>query len=461
MSSLSKPKAEESGDQVTGHHRAQVSKISVDSDLMDKSVLVAGFGRAGQAAAALALSLGAKVSVFEDGPNSPPSRYGHIKDPNELPACLDTFDLVVVSPGIAPSHLVFSQREKVTSELGFARRYVTVPIVAITGTNGKTTVTTLVSDMLERSGIENVAVGNIGTPMSAHVANPPALFVLEASSFQLAFTESLAPSQAAFINFSADHLDWHGNLASYLEAKVRIGEAMDPDSPIWVPKDSATIKNSMARHGSRLSEIPGPDAAVVRTEIVIAGQSVVKLDELTRSFAHDLSNFCFAGALAYQAGAALDAIAESMRSFVGLGHRMEFLGERFGHLIYNDSKATTPEAVVCDVSSLASAVLIAGGKNKGLDLTPMAALASRLTAVVAIGDAQDEIEGVFASVGVTVFRAQSMADAVTRAFGVAKDRDAIVLSPGCTSWDWYSSYEQRGFDFSSAVAKFGAPPVHN
>ena len=456
MSSLSKLKSKESENQITGDHRSQVSKVLVDSDLIGKSVLVAGFGRAGQAAAALALSLGANVSVFEDGPNPPPSKYDHIKDHNELPACLDSVDLVVVSPGIAPSHLVFSQSEKVISELGFARRYVTVPIVAITGTNGKTTVTTLVSDMLERTGIENVAVGNIGIPMSAHVIDPPALFVLEASSFQLAFTESLAPSQAAFMNFSPDHLDWHGNLESYLAAKVRIGEAMDTDSTIWIPKDDTTIKNSMARHGNRLSEIPGPAAAVVGNEIVIAGQSVVKLDDLTRTFGHDLINFCFAGALAYKAGASLDAIAESMRSFVGLGHRMEFLGERFGHMIYNDSKATTPEAVLCDVSSLASAVLIAGGKNKGLDLTPMAALASRLTAVVAIGDAQDEVEEVFAAVGVTVFRAQSMSEAVTRAFAVAKDRDAIVLSPGCTSWDWYSSYEQRGFDFSSAVANFGA-----
>ena len=414
-------------------------------------VLIGGYGRAGAAACGLATRLGAEVTVFEDGRNPPPEGVQVIDSISGLLEALPAFDLVVVSPGIAPTHPLFADVSKVTSELGFARNFVDKPLVAITGTNGKTTVTTLVSNMLNAQGLAGVAVGNIGTPLSAHVNDPVSCFVVEASSFQLAFTDRLAPAHAAFLNFTPDHLDWHGNMANYLAAKARIAEGMEPSGTIWVPRGEARIAGALDYARAHRHEIPGPDAAVVDDSLRIGGTPVLGVPELARRFPHDLLNFCFAGSLAMAMGAGQEAIARVIREFRGLPYRMEKVGEFGGHQVFDDSKATTPDAVLCDMEALDSAVLIAGGKNKGVDLKPLAALAPKLRGVVAIGDAAADVAEAFRDTGVRCVVRDSMQGAVESAFSLASSGDAVILSPGCTSWDWYNSYAERGDDFKARV----------
>ena len=419
------------------------------------SVLIGGYGVAGRSAYRLARELGAETVVFEDGANRPEEGVETISTLEELSARLPFFDLVVVSPGIHPSHLLYSRREVVASELALARRFLDVPIIAVTGTNGKTTVTTLVSRMLGRSGIDNLAVGNIGEPSSAHVAAPPSVLVVEASSFQLAYTDSLAPAQAAFLNFAPDHLDWHGTMEAYLAAKARIAEGMAEGAPIWVPAGEARISAALSTSPGRQRGIFGPDAEVIGDKVRIGGLEVAAVSSLRRSLPHDLLNFCFAGAMAMEAGADAASIGAVMEEFTGLAHRMELIGEVEGHAVYNDSKATTPDAVLCDMQSIKSAVLIAGGRNKGVDLGPLASLAPRLSAVVAMGEAAGEVVAVFAGTGTEVIQAGGMDEAVASAFALARGGDAVVLGPACTSWDNYTSYAARGEDFRRAVREWG------
>ena len=414
-------------------------------------VLIGGFGVAGRSAYQLVRQLGAHAVVFEDGGNRPEEGVETISTLEELASRIDLFDLVVVSPGIGPSHPLYSRPGKVASELALARRYCDAPIIAVTGTNGKTTVTTLISRMLSESGIENLAVGNIGEPISAHVLAAPSLLVVEASSFQLAYTDSLAPAQAAFLNFAPDHLDWHGSMEAYLAAKARVAEGMAAGAPIWVPAGDERISAAISASPGDRRAVFGPEAEVVDGTVRIGGVEVAEVSALRRSFPHDLVNFCFAGAMAMHAGADAASVGAVMEDFAGLPHRMELIGEVEGHAVYNDSKATTPDAVLCDMQSIGHAVLIAGGRNKGVDLGPLATLAPRLTAVVAIGEAADEVAEAFDASGIEVARAGSMDEAVGRAFGLASHGDAVVLGPACTSWDSYRSYAARGEDFRRVV----------
>ncbi|MDA8262682.1 MAG: UDP-N-acetylmuramoyl-L-alanine--D-glutamate ligase [Actinomycetota bacterium] len=427
-----------------------------DWDAMDgAAVLIGGYGVAGRSAYRLVRALGAEVVVFEDGGNRPEAGVEAISSLEELAARIGSFDLVVPSPGISPAHLLYSRPDKVASELSLARRYCDVPLIAVTGTNGKTTVTTLVSRMLSESGIDNLAVGNIGEPISAHVLQPPSVLVVEASSFQLAYTDSLAPAQAAFLNFAPDHLDWHGSMEAYLAAKARIAEGMAAGAPIWVPAGDERIAAALASSPGAQKAVFGPDAEVVGGKVKIAGIEVAEVSSLRRSFPHDLVNFCFAGAMAMHAGADPASVRAVMEGFAGLPHRMELVGEVDGHVVYNDSKATTPDAVLCDMASIGHAVLITGGRNKGVDLGPLASLAPRLTAVIAMGEAAGEVAGAFGGTGVDVVRAGSMDEAVDMAFGLASPGDAVVLGPACTSWDSYKSYAARGEDFRRAVHERG------
>lgn len=425
---------------------------ALNADLTDSAVLVGGYGRAGRSASALARNYGAKVTVFEDDPDvEVDSSFEMISKPGDLAMAIEDSDLVVVSPGIHPRHPLFHDLTKVVSELSFARRFIDVPIIAVTGTNGKTTVTTLITEMMRGSGLNALAVGNIGVPLSDAVSTNVEVCVVEASSFQLRFTDNLAASEAAFLNFSPDHLDWHGSVSDYLASKAKIFEGMAAGSPAFVPDRDRTIMTLLENTDLRVISIPDLSTRVFGGELIIHGERIVAVSTLMRKFDHDLSNFLFAGSMALSAGASREEIACVIQDFDGLDHRMQLLGTVFGHPIYNDSKATTPGAVLCDLTGLERAVLIAGGKNKGIDLSGIAALSSKLTHVVAIGDAAQEIKEIFVDTGIGVNIATSMLEAVRSAFSFAHTNDAIVLSPGCTSWDWYKSYVERGNDFIDAV----------
>jgi UDP-N-acetylmuramoylalanine--D-glutamate ligase len=277
--------------------------------------------------------------------------------------------------------------------------------------------------------------------------------VAEVSSFQLALTTTFRPAVGAWLNFSADHLDWHPTVDDYRGAKARLWANSGPGDVAVANHEDPVVLSA--------SEVPRARGATVRTFGVSGGEytlregalvgpdgaAVARVDELARTMPHDVVDALCALATASAAGASAEGCRQGLLAFRGLPHRVELVGEANGVRFYDDSKATTPGAVLAAVEGCAPAVLIAGGRNKGLDLSVLGAVASRLRGVVAIGEATEEIAAAFAG-SVPVARAQSMAGAVEAAFAVARPGDSVVLSPACASFDWYGSYAERGDDFA-------------
>ncbi len=432
---------------------------------MPDRVLVYGLGVSGLATAARLLSEGTDVVAVDDDAGERPGRAAaelgidlvHAPDGPALEALARTVDEIVVSPGVPACHLVFSlDAAPVIGEVELAWRRSTCPIVAVTGTNGKTTVTTLVQSMLEASGRRAVAAGNIGLPLLDAVGGDADVVVAEVSSFQLALTTTFRPAVGAWLNFSADHLDWHPTVDHYRDAKARLWANCGPgdvavvnvgDPVVLGASDlprrrGATVVSFGSSGGDwtvRAGGLVGPD-----------GARVARVDELLRSMPHDVVDALCALATASAAGASPAGCRRALLGFRGLPHRVELVGEASGVRFYDDSKATTPGAVLAAVEGCAPAVLIAGGRNKGLDLSVLGAVAPRLRGVVAIGEATEEIVAAFAG-SVPVTRAASMAGAVEAATAMAQSGDSVVLSPACASFDWYRSYAERGDDFARCV----------
>ncbi len=372
---------------------------------------------------------------------------------NELAGVVARADLVVASPGVPPYHPLFSLGVPVIGDIEFASRRASVPILAITGTAGKTTVTTLVTSMLVASGRRAMAAGNIGVPLVNAIATDAEILVVEVSSFQLSLTDSFHPRVAVWLNVAENHLDWHRDMDEYVAAKAKIwANCGDGDTVVVNAEDSevmATARSSPVVP-TTFGLNQGDYRLVGRALCLPNGEVVAGLDELPRRRPHDVANALAAVATAHAAGAGLEACHEALVSFAGLPHRVEPLGEAGGVEYYNDSKATTPSAVLAALSGFDSVVLIAGGRNKGVSLAPLAQGAGVVRAVVAIGEAAPEVEDVFAPLR-PVAMAHSMDEAVQRAADLARPGDAVLLSPGCASFDWYRSYEERGDDFKRAV----------
>jgi UDP-N-acetylmuramoylalanine--D-glutamate ligase len=329
-------------------------------------------------------------------------------------------------------------------------------LVAITGTNGKTTVTKLVAAMLAASGIRAVAAGNVGLPLLDAVAGDASVLVAEVSSFQLEYTVSFAPDVSCWLNFAPDHLDWHPNLEHYARAKAKVWAHQQPGGTAVLNADDPVVGRFAAAVPAGVEVVTfgsgRADWRVGRGYIEGPGGVRLQADELPRAFPHDLANVAAAMAVALAAGAAEEGCRAAARATPVPPHRVQLVAQAGGTSWYDDSKATTPAAVEAGVAAFGSVVLIAGGRNKGLDLAGLARTVPPVRAVVAIGEAGGEIAEVFTGL-VPVSRAGSMAEAVDAAAKLARPGDAVVLSPGCASFDWYSSYSERGDHFASTVRK--------
>ncbi|HEY8548044.1 MAG TPA: UDP-N-acetylmuramoyl-L-alanine--D-glutamate ligase [Acidimicrobiales bacterium] len=437
--------------------------------------LVVGFGVTGAAVARALVEHGEDVVAVDDRPG--PAAADAARELGlELVAAPDHAALsglvrgaaaLLPAPGLPATHPAFELAREhgtpVLSEFDLAARWDDRPLLAITGTDGKTTVTTLTCRMLEASGLAARAVGNTPVPLVAAIGDPTIdVFVVEASSFRLDHSQRFAPAVGTWLNFAPDHLDNHRSLVEYETAKARIWRDQRPqDVAIGSLDDPVVARHLAAAPGRRLGFGLGADAvaragkgaaAVVDGVLVTAdGDALVPVDELPRRFPHDLLNALAAVSTALAGGGTVDGVRAALRAFTGLPHRVALVGEAGGVRWYDDSKATTPHAVLAAVEAFPSLVLIAGGRNKGLDLGELAAAAPRARAVVAIGDAASEVAAAFAPTGVPVRPAASMDEAVTLAAGLAEAGDAVLLSPGCASFDWYRSYGERGDDFARAV----------
>ncbi len=430
------------------------------------AVVVVGMGVTGEAVARWLLDRGEAVVVVEDHPTAAAMARAKsigvnlVNEPSaeNLAQLVRDSTMVVPSPGVPVSHPVFAVAEQagvpIVSEVELAAERAVVPIVAITGTNGKTTVTTLTTNMLQQSGLEAAAAGNIGRPLIEAAAAAMGLLVVEVSSFQLQFTNKFRPAVAVWLNLSEDHLDWHPSMAHYAAAKARVWANQGAGDVAIVNADDQAVMAASARvpAGVRIvtfgttgdwrvqdGRLQGPD-----------GQVIAEVDELPRRLPHDLANALAAAAAASAAGASVAGMRDALRSFRGLPHRVELIGEAGGVRFYDDSKATTPASVLAALAGLDSVVLIAGGRNKALDLSALVAGADHIRAVVAIGESAAEVGKAFAGTR-PVIMASSMEDAVSEARRLARPGDAVLLSPGCASFDMYPNYGARGDHFAAVV----------
>jgi UDP-N-acetylmuramoylalanine--D-glutamate ligase len=342
------------------------------------------------------------------------------------------------------------------SEFELAARWSETPFVAITGTNGKTTVTTLVTDMLLRAGRHTVAAGNNDLPLVDALDAGYDIIVVEASSFRLQLTETFRPVVGTWLNLTPDHLDWHDSVDEYAAAKAKLWAHQWPDDVAVANIHDPTVMSFARRAPSHVITFgaTGADYAVDARRGRLVGPDdviLIEIDALPRSLPHDLLNALAAGATAIAAGATTDACRSALTSFSGLPHTMALVSDAGGVRFYDDSKATTPASVVAAVKGFDRVVLIAGGYNKGLDLSVLSQTVPPVHAVVAIGESAMAVRDAFAARDVPVAVAESMDAAVDAAIAFARPGDAVLLSPACASFDWYGNYKQRGDDFARAV----------
>ena len=449
--------------------------------------LVVGYARTGRAAAAWLAGQGWRVTVVEDDPEvaahlagAGPLEVAALEvapAPSRAAELAAGAEVVVPSPGVPFGHpliaAALAQGVPVVSEVELAwaeierrrEQGAAVRLAGITGTNGKTTVALLAGEMLRRSGRRVVVAGNVGYPLLAAVRElgpeGEAVVVAELSSFQLCFAHELRPDVACWLNFSPDHLDWHPDLGHYAEAKARIWGRQGPgctavinaDDPVVaaaatsVPPGTKVVafgakRSERAEH--KVSWTFGPEGVEGPYGFALAAA------DLARAFPHDLANVAAAAAVAMAAGASSEGCAIAAREHRPPSHRVELVAESDGVSWYDDSKATTPASVLAATRAFASVVLIAGGRNKGLDLSVLAEAAPPVRAVVAIGEAAGEVAEAFAGRAL-VRTASSMEEAVEAAMGLARPGDSVLLSPGCASFDWYRSYAERGEHYATLV----------
>jgi UDP-N-acetylmuramoylalanine--D-glutamate ligase len=450
---------------------------------MTGRIAVLGLGRSGDAVVRWALSrpgtLASDVAVFvehdtpalKDAAEAWRSRGVRVElGAQEVPD--DGFSLIVASPGIAPGRpLLASARRSgvpVVSELELAYRVARAPFVAITGTNGKTTTTSLVTHLLEGAGRHAQAAGNIGRPAldAATVAGPDGVIVAECSSFQLALTLDFHPRVAVLLNITPDHIDWHGSLEAYAQDKARVFANMTAGDVAIIDVDdpgSAPWAEAVARRGVTVVPVSyaGSTGARVRDGVLVVdvGEGDVPLlraDDLRIRGMHNVSNALAAAAVALALGVPAAAVIDGLRSFAPMEHRLEPVGTVAGVSYVNDSKATNPDAVMKALTAFGEqpVIVLLGGHNKGNDFGPLAeACGRRCRLAVLYGEARDELTAAFRAANAPHRLATGMLDALSVACEAAVAGDVIVLSPACASFDEFENYEQRGRVFATAVSR--------
>lgn len=439
------------------------------SDIKDKSVAVVGLARTGLAVADLLLAHGARPKIFEKSRESVDGRELErlralgveiVFGDGDLKA-LSGVELVVPSPGVPPSAPLLAAAATagipVISEIELAAGLTDRPIVAVTGTNGKTTTVTVIGEMLRAGGIEGDVVGNIGRPLAGAISgSSKAPLVVEVSSFQLEFTKAFRPFVAVLMNLTPDHGDWHGDLDSYKKAKHKIFQAQQ--SSDWAVVGSALLPQC-GDLPSKVVSFGGDNGVFIKRNVICqdikAGpEKVVALDRLFVRGPHNHENVMAAAAVALIMGVSIEAIAQAAADFRGVEHRLEFVVNANGVRYFNDSKATNPAASVQAVNSFdGNVILLAGGRNKGNDFEALGEAArDRVKLAVLFGEAASDIERSLSREGVRSKRVGSLADAIETARATAVEGDIVLLSPACASFDMFRDYEERGRIFKELVS---------
>jgi len=442
----------------------------VKPDFNNKRVTVVGMARSGVAAARALHALGARVTVTDKKPldqlAAQVKALGSGRIAVEAGGHPDRIfteaDLIVLSPGVPKIPQVLKARRKgtpVISELELAWMLSSAPYIGITGTNGKSTVTTLVGLMLERARKKVLVAGNIGNALTEDVAELAGKdwIVAELSSFQLEDIVAFRPKVACILNVTQDHLDRYRNITEYGDAKARIFMNQQKDDVLVLNFDDPIVKSYVHRTSatvvpfSRLLRF-NPGACVHEGFLTCNGKKICRTDEVRIKGVHNLENALAASAMSLAAGADMRSVAAVLREFPGLEHRLEFVREKDGVTYINDSKGTNVGAVVKSVEGFTQPViLIAGGLDKGSDFRPLAGLfKEKVKLLVLIGKAADKMEKALGRSTRTV-RATTLQEAVKLASVDARQGDVVLLSPACASFDMFKDFEDRGRQFKDAV----------
>jgi UDP-N-acetylmuramoylalanine--D-glutamate ligase len=448
-------------------------------DLKGKRVLVVGLARTGIATALFCAARGARVTASESRTES---EVGDAVAKLRAAGCAlelgghreETFfeqDLIVPSPGVAAdAPLLHAARAKgiaVWSEMELAFRFLKGRLIGITGSNGKTTTTSLIAHLLETAGLPVILAGNIGTPLIARVeeTSERSVSVVEMSSFQLELIATLRPDIAVFLNLTPDHLDRHASLETYGRAKARIFEhqteadfaLLNADDPLtaqyapshpqvfWFSRKQRVAQGAFVRDGQIVFRRDGTEEVLLPVE------------EISLPGSHNLENVLAAALAARLGGAAAAAIARGVRGFAGVEHRLEFVGEFRGVRYYNDSKATNVDATLKALDAFPGRVfVILGGKDKGSDYTVLQqALREKAVLALLIGAAADKIASQIAG-SVPLERAGTLERALEIASLRAQPGDVVLLAPACASFDQFDNYEHRGRVFKQLVRRIEA-----
>lgn len=448
------------------------------NELKDKKILVVGMGKSGIAATQALLKLGAVVSVYDskDEDKLCGQLIQFLKNKNvtcyfgEEPDHTGDLDMVVISPGV-PTDIGFVQKAKaagaeVIGELEIAYRVGKGKYVAITGTNGKTTTTTLVGEIFEHSGRKTYVVGNVGVAVisKALCTTEEDWLVTETSSFQLETTKHFKPEVSALLNITPDHMDRHKTLENYAQAKARIFQNQDENQYFVVNYDDAESYRLIAQCKAKVVPFSRKDILemgcfVLNGNIVIRNEQGQNIDicgihELKIPGAHNLENALAAAAITYFAGIAPAVISKTLRSFEGVEHRLEFSGEVDGVRFVNDSKGTNPDASIKAIEAMKeNIILIAGGYDKGSDFEDFInAFQGRVKHMILLGKTAPKIKETAERLGFTnITMAKDMDECVKIGYKLATAGDTVLLSPACASWDMYTCFEQRGEHFKNCV----------
>ena len=432
----------------------------------NKRVALIGARVVGSAVAEALLREGVGVDIFEDHPEPVRERLNELERfgarivaPHpEWASALQGSSAVIPSPGVPPHHPALGEAARlglpIVGDLDVAAPFLNGrTVVAVTGTNGKTTVTQLIEAVLNAGGIRSMACGNFGIPLIAAATDESIdAFVVEVSSFQLHYANSFAPQIGVLTSLAEDHLDWHGSFANYAADKARVFRHFTSEEVL------------VADIGDQAVAAMTAESPLHRFGYAVDGQGIVHIDGrgsgselnlagcLPEASANvvETRNRIAAAAVARRMGIAPALVRSALEQASRFPHRLELIGQALGVRYIDDSKATNPHATLAALDGLDSVILIAGGRNKGLDFQPLRGRAQHLKLVVGIGEAAQDVVTAFEG-AVPTRIAASMHEAVVIASQAARSGDTVLLSPACASFDWYGSYSERGDDFAREV----------
>ncbi|MFA9557362.1 UDP-N-acetylmuramoyl-L-alanine--D-glutamate ligase [Evansella sp. AB-rgal1] len=440
----------------------------------NKNILILGLAKSGTAATKILLELGASVTVNDQKPLEENEQAQQLQKLGAKVVCgshpielvHEKLDYVVKNPGIRYDNTLVAEAMKhsipVITEVELAYHISEAEIIGITGSNGKTTTTTYVFEMLKGSKRTPLLAGNIGEVACevAAASSTDNVLVTELSSFQLMGIEQFRPKISVVLNLIEAHIDYHGSMENYVEAKGNIFKNQSVDDCIIYNADDSKVSKLIERGAAK--KIPFStksvfeDGACIKNGfLTLFGENLISVEEMSLPGDHNISNGLAASVAAFLAGASKEQIRHVLKTFTGVKHRLQFVDNFKGRSIYNNSKATNVEATITALKAFEQPiVLIAGGLDRGISFDGLIPFfTERVKAVVTYGETAQKIADTASKSGAATTSVQTLSEAVQKAYDYSQEGDVILLSPACASWDQFKTFEERGDCFIEEVKK--------